>query len=183
MFNSLSVKSIWESVLIPWGSIFSLIVPRIRNGLYGTKEIDFLKRWRPTVLISTPSIEFRPDSSSTKRYRVWRIELLPEPVYPMIPIRIPDLALKVKLLILGSIPQRYLIVHYSKSTVPWVGHIYLSSSSSPGLTSSSSYSSSVYAIILLELTMWLSISEYIRNEIETKKMISVATCRLITSKL
>lgn len=49
----------------------------------------FLSLWRPMFLRFTPSISAVPSVSSVRRKRVYKIELLPEPVLPTIPTFIP----------------------------------------------------------------------------------------------
>ena len=70
----------------PAGSTFSLTLPLKRNGSCGMMAMAPRRRLRGTAAALTPSISTPPDSTSTKRKRIWKSELFPAPVRPTTPI-------------------------------------------------------------------------------------------------
>jgi hypothetical protein len=72
--------------------------------------IERLNLWRPTNFKSTPSISIVPSHESANLNKIYKIELLPEPVLPTMPTFIPDCTSKDKFLTAGSKVGLYFIV-------------------------------------------------------------------------
>lgn len=100
--TSRKLSQIFSSVSLLKGSRFSRIVPCIKNGDCGMKAMLCRSKCKPISRISTPSILTYPSLMSTRRNKTCKMELLPEPVRPTIPIFIPGCTVKLRSQMLGS---------------------------------------------------------------------------------
>jgi len=83
--------------------------------------IERLSLCRPTNFKSTPSISIDPSHESVNRNKIYRIELLPEPVLPTMPTFMPDCTSKDRFRTAGSKVGLYFIVTLLKQIWPLVG--------------------------------------------------------------
>lgn len=98
--------------------------------------------------MSTPSISTEPSQGSTSLKRICKMELLPAPVRPTIPTFIPACISKLRFLTDGSSVGLYFIEMLLNLMAPFSGQPAFAASIS--LTSSSSWSNSVYFTIRCE---------------------------------
>lgn len=79
----------------PRGSKFVRILPRKRVGSWGMTLSFILRSLRPMEQMFNPSIRILPLSGSTKRNKAVISVVLPLPVLPTMPTRVPSLNVQV----------------------------------------------------------------------------------------